>query len=198
MYVCSMFRLQLPTDPRWADIASMQEQDILTDHAWCEQKAASTAISMMVHYSDFPQIVSAMSVLAAEEISHFQRVFSVIQSRGYVLGPERKDPYVGALLGFTQKGGEKRLRMVDHLLMAALIEARSCERFRLLSEQHPDPELAAFYRELMESEAAHYTTFITLARDVAPRTYVDQRWAEWLAFEAELLSQFSTGIGIHQ
>ncbi len=198
MYVCSMFRLQLPTDPRWADIASMQEQDILTDHAWCEQKAASTAISMMVLYSDFPEIVTAMSALAAEEISHFQRVFSMIQARGYVLGPERKDPYVAALLGFTQKGGEKRLRMVDHLLMASLIEARSCERFRLLSEQHPDPELAAFYRELMESEAVHYTTFITLARDVAPRTYVDQRWAEWLAFEADLLSQFSTGIGIHQ
>lgn len=193
-----MFRLQLPTDPRWADIASMLEEDILTDHAWCEQKAASTAISMMVQYSDYPQIVEAMSALAAEEISHFQRVFSMIQSRGYVLGPERKDAYVGALLGFTIKGGDKRWRMVDHLLMAALIEARSCERFRLLSEQHPDAELAAFYRELMESEAAHYTTFISLAREVAPRDYVDQRWSEWLAYEAQLLSQFSTGTGIHQ
>lgn len=198
MYVCCMFRLQLPTDPRWADIASMREEDILTDHAWCEQKAASTAISMMVLYSDSPQLVAEMAALAAEEISHFQRVFSMIQSRGHVLGPERKDPYVGALFGFLQKGGHKLFRMVDHLLMAALIEARSCERFRLLSEQHHDLELAAFYRELMESEATHYTTFITLARDAAPRSYVDQRWSDWLAFEADLLAQFSTGIGIHQ
>jgi tRNA-(ms[2]io[6]A)-hydroxylase len=138
-----------------------------------------------------------MSALAKEEMEHFQRVFSALKQRGLSLGRERKDAYVGALLDFQIKGQSALNRLRDKLLMAALIEARSCERFRLLSEQLPDPELKAFYRELMESEAGHYTLFIALARNLTGRDATDERWKEWLDYEAGILLQFSEGKGIH-
>jgi len=192
-----MFRLQLPTDPRWVNLAAQDLEEILTDHAWCEQKAASSAISLMVQFPEFPELVEQMSALVKEEMDHFQRVFYLLKDRGFSLGRERKDAYVGALLDFQRKGQSVQYRLRDKLLMAALIEARSCERFRLLSEQLPDPDLKAFYRELMESEAAHYTLFITLARDLTGRDATDERWKEWLDYEAGILLQFSQGKGIH-
>ncbi|MBM3170705.1 MAG: tRNA-(ms[2]io[6]A)-hydroxylase [Bacteroidetes bacterium] len=192
-----MFRLQLPTDPRWVNLAAQDLEEILTDHAWCEQKAASSAISLMVQFSEFPELVEQMSALVKEEMEHFQRVFYLLKDRGFSLGRERKDAYVGSLLDFQRKGQSVLYRLRDKLLMAALIEARSCERFRLLSEQLPDPDLKAFYRELMESEAAHYTLFITLARDLTGRGATDERWKEWLDYEAGILLQFSQGKGIH-
>ena len=127
-----MFRLQLPTDPRWVNIATQDLQEILTDHAWCEQKAASSAISLMVQFPEYPELVRQMSALAQEEMEHFQRVFALLQEKGLSLGRERKDAYVGALLEFQQRGNSAVHRLRDKLLMAALIEARSCERFRLL------------------------------------------------------------------
>jgi tRNA-(ms[2]io[6]A)-hydroxylase len=192
-----MFRLQLPTDPRWVNLASNDLQEILTDHAWCEQKAASSAISLMVQFPEYPELVQQMSALAQEEMEHFQRVFALLQEKGLSLGRERKDAYVGALLEFQQRGNSAIYRLRDKLLMAALIEARSCERFRLLSEQLAEPELQAFYRELMESEAGHYTMFITLARDLTGRKETDIRWREWLDYEAKILLHFSEGKGIH-
>lgn len=192
-----MFRLQLPTDPRWVNLAAKDVQEILTDHAWCEQKAASSAISLMVQFPEYPELVQQMSALAQEEMEHFQRVFALIQQKGMVLGRERKDRYVGALLEFQLRGNSTVLRLRDKLLMAALIEARSCERFRLLSEQLAEVELKAFYRELMESEAGHYTMFIALARDLTGREETDARWSEWLEYEGKILNQFSEGKGIH-
>jgi tRNA-(ms[2]io[6]A)-hydroxylase len=192
-----MFRLQLPTDPRWVNLATQDLSEILSDHAWCEQKAASSAISLMVQFPEYPELVEQMSALAKEEMDHFQRVFSALKQRGLSLGRERKDAYVGALLDFQIKGQSALNRLRDKLLMAALIEARSCERFRLLSEQLPDPELKAFYRELMESEAGHYTLFIALARNLTGRDATDERWKEWLDYEAGILLQFSEGKGIH-
>ncbi len=192
-----MFRLQLPTDPRWVNLATQDLSEILSDHAWCEQKAASSAISLMVQFPEYPELVEQMSALAKEEMEHFQRVFSALKQRGLSLGRERKDAYVGALLDFQIKGQSAQNRLRDKLLMAALIEARSCERFRLLSEQLPDPELKAFYRELMESEAGHYTLFIALARNLTGRDATDERWKEWLDYEAGILLQFSEGKGIH-
>ncbi len=192
-----MFRLQLPTDPRWVNLATQDLSEILSDHAWCEQKAASSAISLMVQFPEYPELVEQMSALAKEEMEHFQRVFSALKQRGLSLGRERKDAYVGALLDFQIKGQSVLNRLRDKLLMAALIEARSCERFRLLSEQLPDPELKAFYRELMESEAGHYTLFIALARNLTGRDATDERWKEWLDYEAGILLQFSEGKGIH-
>jgi tRNA-(ms[2]io[6]A)-hydroxylase len=192
-----MFRLQLPTDPRWVNLATQDLSEILSDHAWCEQKAASSAISLMVQFPEYPELVEQMSALAKEEMEHFQRVFSALKQRGLSLGRERKDAYVGALLDFQIKGQSALNRLRDKLLMAALIEARSCERFRLLSEQLPDPELKAFYRELMESEAGHYTLFIALARNLTGRDATDDRWKEWLDYEAGILLQFSEGKGIH-
>jgi tRNA-(ms[2]io[6]A)-hydroxylase len=192
-----MFRLQLPSDPRWVDIAKMNESEILTDHAYCEQKAASTAISLIVRFYDYPQIVSKMAHLAKEEIEHFKRVHEFILKRGYQLGMERKDEYVNQLIKFIKKGSGRQQQLIDNLLMAALIEARSCERFKWLSEQIPDPELAAFYRELMESEAGHYTMFITLAREIAPRSQVDLRWKEILDFEAIVIDSLGNKQAIH-
>lgn len=192
-----MFRLKLTTDPRWVNIAEKNMEEILTDHAYCEQKAASTAISLIVQYPEYPELVSKMAELAQEEMEHFKRVHDFIVQRGYTFGKERKDAYVNDLLKFVQKGGEKQKQLVDRLLFAAMIEARSCERFRLLSENVQDEELAVFYRELMESEAGHYTMFITLAREMAPREEVDQRWAELLEYEAKIIQEYGKGESIH-
>ena len=192
-----MFRLQLPTDPRWINIAEMNESDILTDHAYCEQKAASNAISIIVRFFDYPEIVSKMAELAQEEMEHFKRVHDFILNRGYQLGIKRKDEYVNKLNRFIKTGGSREQQLIDYLLMGALIEARSCERFKLLSEQIKDKELAEFYRELMESEAGHYTLFIGLARNVAPREKVDKRWKQILEFEAEVITTLENKSTIH-
>lgn len=192
-----MFRLKLATDPRWVNIAEKNIEEILTDHAYCEQKAASTAISLIVQYPEYPEIVSSMAELVKEEMDHFQRVHQFIRQRGYTLGRERKDPYVNDLMKIVRKGEGRTRQLVDRLLVGAMIEARSCERFRLLSEQVKDAELAIFYRELMESEAGHYTLFISLARQVLPREEVDQRWNEFLDYEAAIMQNYGKEQTIH-
>lgn len=192
-----MFRLKLLTDPRWVNVAEENIEEILTDHAYCEQKAASSAISIIILYPEYPHIVSAMAALAQEEMEHFQRVHNIILKRGYTFGRDRKDDYVNQLFGFLMKGNTREKRLVDHLLLGAMIEARSCERFKSLSEGIADQELADFYRELMESEAGHYTMFITLARTVLPREYVDQRWQEWLDFEEQIMRNLTNTYTIH-
>jgi len=192
-----VLRLQMATDPRWVNIVEMNPGEILTDHAWCEQKAASSAISIIVGFPEYTEVVNEMTALVREEMEHFQRVHDFIQKRGYTLGRERKDPYVNDLLKFTKKGGDRADLLVEKLLVGAMIEARSCERFRILSENIGDAELAVFYRELMESEAGHYTMFITLARSIKPREYVDARWNEFLAYEASIMENYGTGQGIH-
>ncbi len=193
-----MFRLKLPTDPRWVNIAEQHVEEILTDHAYCEQKAASTAISLIVNFPEYPELVNKMAELAQEEMEHFKRVHDFLVNRGYRLGKERKDPYVNDLMKFLRKGHhDKKVRLIDQLLFAAMIEARSCERFKVLSENIQDKELAAFYRELMESEASHYTMFISLARSLAPREEVDARWEEFLEFEAQVIAGYGKKETIH-
>lgn len=192
------FRLKMATDPIWVkNVVENNIKDILIDHAWCEQKAASSAISIMTQFPDFEDVVEKMSALVQEEMEHFRRVYHIILERGYQLEKEKKDFYVNDLLNFMIKGNSREVNLVERLLIGALIEARSCERFRVLSEHIDDEELAAFYRELMESEAAHYTMFITLARTVKPREYVDKRWAEWLAYESEIILNYGKSEGIH-
>ncbi|MBL0913801.1 MAG: tRNA-(ms[2]io[6]A)-hydroxylase [Bacteroidia bacterium] len=193
-----VLRLKLATDPVWVkNVAERNISEILTDHAWCEQKAASSAISLIVQFPEETEIVRQMSALVREEMEHFQRVHDLIVRRGYTLGRERKDHYVNDLLKFLKKGGSRAGQLVDRLLLGAMIEARSCERFRVLSENVDDTELAVFYRELMESEAGHYTLFIGLARDVLPRETVDQRWAEWLEYESRVIVNYGKGETIH-
>lgn len=185
-----MLGLKLPTDPRWVDIVDKNIEEILTDHAYCEQKAASNAISVIVRFPEFPEVVTAMSELAIEEMEHFQMVHAELKKRGLKLGRERKDEYVNDLLDFLKKGGSPEQRFVEKMLFGAMIEARSCERFRLLSENISDPDLRIFYRELMESEARHYTMFITLARKYAPNIDVNKRWEEFLEYEAGLMEKY--------
>lgn len=182
-----MLHLQLPTDPRWVNIAEMNLGDILVDHAYCEQKAASSCISLIVNFSDFEEVVDALTPVVAEEWGHFERVLEHLNKRGYSLGKPRKDEYVAKLLQFVKKGGNRKQQLSEQLLMNALIEARSCERFKLLSKHIQDEELKKFYYELMVSEAGHYVNFIELAREIYGKDNVNQRWKEWLAYEAEVM-----------
>ncbi len=183
-----MLGLKLPTDPRWVNIVEKNIADILTDHAYCEQKAVSTAISIAVRFPDKTELVSAMIVLAQEEISHFKLVHDLLIKRGYTLGKERKDEYVIKIMNFFEKGGPKSNHLVHKLLYAALIEARSCERFRLLSENLPDEELCHFYRKLMISEANHYTLFLNFARKYGEsKEAVNKKWEELLEFEGAFI-----------
>ena len=192
-----MLGLKLPTDPRWVNIVEKNVEEILTDHAYCEQKAASTAISLIIGYPELKELVDAMSLLAQEEMSHFKMVHDRIVERGLVLGRERKDAYVNDLMKFFPKGGSRTEQLVHRLLYAALIEARSCERFRLLSEQLEDKELASFYRKLMISEANHYTMFLKFARQYGDREAVDKKWEALLEFEAELMKDLGKEETMH-
>jgi len=192
-----MLGLKLPTDPRWVNIAEKNIEEILTDHAFCEQKAASTAISLIVSFPEYPELIEAMIALVKEEMSHFKMVHDRILARGWKLGRDRKDDYVIKLVQFFPKGGSRTTQLVHRLLYAALIEARSCERFKLLSENIQDQELATFYRNLMKSEANHYTMFLGFARQYGDRTEVDQKWQALLDYEAEIMKDLGTKETMH-
>ena len=182
-----MLHLKLPTDPRWVGIAEMNLEEILVDHAYCEQKAASSCISLIVRFNELDQLVDTLTPIVAEEWGHFERVMEQLKKRGMKFGLQRKDDYVVQLQGFLRKGGSRMDQLTEHLLMNALIEARSCERFKLLSKHIADVELQKFYYELMISEAGHYVTFIDLAKVYQNPQKVVQRWQEWLAFEAQVM-----------
>ncbi|MGR6087138.1 MAG: tRNA isopentenyl-2-thiomethyl-A-37 hydroxylase MiaE [Arcticibacter sp.] len=193
-----MLKLKLATDSAWVrNVVEKNIPEILTDHAWCEQKAASNAISLVVRYPKHVDLVQEMIRLSQEELSHFQMVHDLIVRRGFQLGHERKDHYVNLLYGFMKKGGTPAENLVDRLLFAAMVEARSCERFKVLSENIDDPELASFYHELMVSEANHYTLFIGFARKYAEGLDVDARWQEWLEYEGEIIRGFGKSETVH-
>ncbi len=192
-----MLGLKLPTDPRWAKIAEKNIEEILIDHAWCEQKAASTAISIIVTFPEFPDLVNEMTALVREEMGHFKMVHDKLLSRGIKLGWDRKDEYVIKIREFFPKGGSRINQMVHRLLIAALIEARSCERFRILSEELEEQELRDFYRNLMISEANHYTLFLNFARQYGEREEVDKKWQDLLTFEAQVMKDLGKKESIH-
>jgi tRNA-(ms[2]io[6]A)-hydroxylase len=183
--------LELPTDPRWSDIASMQIEDILVDHAYCEQKAASSCISLIVLYPEKGKLLDVLTPVVAEEWSHFERVIEQLKKRGFELGRQRKDEYVLRLNEVVRKGGSRNHQLVEKLLLNALIEARSCERFKLLHQHIADEELQKFYYELMISEAGHYHNFIELAEEYMPKDYVRKRWDEFLEAEAEIMKSLT-------
>ena len=192
-----MLGLKLPTDPRWVNIVEKNIDDILTDHAFCEQKAASTAISLIVGFPEYTELVNEMTALVREEMGHFKMVHDLIIARGQTLGRDRKDDYVIALLSFFPKGGSRTTQLVHRLLIAALIEARSCERFRLLSEELEDADLREFYKKLMISEAGHYTMFLKFARQYGDRKEVDKKWDSLLIFEAQIMKDLGNQQLIH-
>ena len=192
-----MLGLKLPTDPRWVGIAEKNIDEILIDHAHCELKAASTANSLIMSFPEYDELVTEMVSLVKEEMSHFKMVHERLLKRNVVLGRDRKDLYVHDLLKFFPKGGSRTTQLVHRLLYAALIEARSCERFRLLSENIKDQDLAKFYRDLMASEANHYTLFLNFARKFGERKEVDKKWNDLLVYEAELMKNLGTSETIH-
>ena len=186
--VKNILGLQLPTDPRWVNLAEMQLEEILTDHAYCEQKAATTCISLIQRYPDRTAMVEELAPIVTEEWGHFRMVLAELKKRGLQLGEQRKDVYVNKLLEFQKKGGNAEDRFLDRLLTMALIEARSCERFKRLSEGLDDVYMRNFYRRFMESEAGHYTLFINLSELYLPKDKVRKRWKEWLDFEKEMIT----------
>ncbi len=183
-----MLRLQLPTDPRWVNLASLSLEAILTDHAYCEQKAASTCISLIQNYPDRHELVEKLAPIVTEEWGHFRMVLAELNKRNLRLGKQRKDEYVNQLRSLIRTGDRVERQLMDKLLVSALIEARSCERFRLLSEELPQPELRRFYRHFMESEAGHYTVFMKLAKLYMAAETVNARWREMLDVEKEILN----------
>lgn len=183
-----MLNLQLPTDPRWVNLAEMDLGEILTDHAYCEQKAATSCITLIQRYPEFEEMVRELAPVVTEEWGHFRAVLGEMDKRGLKLGRQRKDEYVNGLLGFQKKGGSREEGLLEKLLICALIEARSCERFRLLSLHISDPALRKFYHNFMVAEAGHYVLFIELARKYFGRERVDARWDEYLAYEGQLLA----------
>ncbi len=194
----SILRLQLPTDPRWVNLAEKSLEFILTDHAYCEQKAASTCISLIQQYPEKTELVEQLAPIVTEEWGHFRMVLQQMKKRNLSLGRQRKDEYVGKLRKFLSKGGSREDRLLDQLLMAGLIEARSCERFKLLWKNIGEEELSQFYYKLMISEAGHYTLFLSLARTYFDEERVKNRWREWLDYEKEVISQLEVrGDRIH-
>ena len=192
-----MLGLKLPTDPRWVNIIEKNIEEILTDHAYCEQKATTNAINLIVHFPECTELVNAMLDLAKEELEHFQLVHEKIKERGFVLGKERRDEYVFEINNFIRKGYQRHFVLVDKLLFSALVEARSCERFKVLSENIADEDLKKFYRELMISEANHYTQFIRLAKLYANGIDVDKRWEEFLDYEKGIIQKYGNKETIH-
>ena len=195
-----MLGLKLPTDPRWVNIVEKNIEEILTDHAYCEQKAASNAITIIVKHAQYPDLVQAMTEIAIEEMEHFGMVHEKMLERGLKLGFERKDPYVNDLanhLRETNSGGSRDKQFVNNMIFAAMIEARSCERFRILSEEINVEDLREFYRSLMESEARHYTTFLNFARKYGGSEDVDARWKDFLEFEATLMKKYGKKETMH-
>ncbi len=192
-----MLGLKLATDPRWVNIVESNIEEILTDHAWCEQKAASNAIYIIVNNSEKEELVTEMTRIALEEMEHFQMVHTIIKEKGLTLGRERKDNYVNDLVKFAKKDGSRNDALVERLLFAAMIEARSCERFKVLSENIQDPELAKFYRDLMISEAGHYTTFLGFAKKYQDNINVDIRWKEWIEYESSIIANYGNRETVH-
>lgn len=192
-----MLGLKLPTDERWAKLAESNLEELLTDHAYCEQKAASNAITMIIAYPELSDLVQIMTQIVLEEMDHFRQVHEHILKRGWLLGKERKDDYVNELLKFVRKGSGREIALLDRLLFAAMIEARSCERFKLLSNTINDDELKSFYHELMISEANHYTTFIKLAKKYIDSDLIDNRWKEFLEYEAKVVANYGKKETMH-
>ena len=194
----TILKLKLPTDPKWVkNVVESNIEEILTDHAFCEQKAASNAITLIVQNPNLSDLVQEMADLVREEMDHFKRVHDIILQRGFVLGRERKDNYVNELARFVIKGGGREAQLIDRLLFSAMIEARSCERFKVLSENIHDAQLSTFYHELMISEAGHYAMFIKMAKKYASTIDVDKRWNELLNFEAEVIKNYGKTETIH-
>ncbi len=194
----TILKLKLPTDPQWVtNVVQSNIEEILTDHAFCEQKAASNAITLIVQNPNLSELVQEMVLLAQEELDHFKRVHDLILQRGFVLGRERKDNYVNELAKFIIKGGGREAQLIDRLLFSAMIEARSCERFKVMSEHINDAELSAFYHELMVSEAGHYTMFIRMAKKYAVTIDVESRWKIFLAYEAQVVQNYGKSETIH-
>lgn len=184
--------LKMATDPRWVDVAAMSLEEILSDHAFCEQKAATQCITLIQQYPEYGKIVEALAPIVTEEWGHFRMVLAEMKKRGYQLSRQRKDDYVNQLLSFLPKGGNPEHRLLHRLLICALIEARSCERFRLLSEGLADDDLKRFYHKFMVSEAGHYRLFLDLCNEHFEPTFVRQSWLEWLQIEKRILEQMPT------
>ncbi len=193
----TLLGLKLPTEKQWVRLVQKDLETTLSTHAWAEQKAASNAISIIVRYPELNELVEVLLDIAQEELAHFKQVHKIIRERGFSLKPQIKDEYVNDLMNFIRKGEGKEVYLLDRLLFAAMIEARSCERFKILTEEVDDKKLQEFYFRLMASEARHYTTFLKLAKKYITPEKVEARWKEWLEYEAEIIKKYNKTPEIH-
>ena len=192
-----MLRLKLATEKRWAELAEKNLKEAMIDHAFCEQKAASSAISIIVNFPDYPELVKKMSEIAIEEMEHFRAVHDKILARGWKLKLGRKNDYVNKISKFFPKTSDRKLNLINKLLLAAMIEARSCERFRVLTLTIKDKELVEFYHELTKSEAGHFALFLNFAKKYADGIDIEAKWQEFLKFEAEIVQDYGKSAHIH-
>ena len=194
----NMLKLQLATNPQWATLANQNIGDILIDHAYCEQKAASSCISLIVNFPDKAQLVETLTPIVAEEWSHFAMVLEMLKKRNIPLARKRKDEYVILLEKIMTPGGDRENHLMECLLIHALVEARSCERFKILAEQINDDELKEFYKNLLVAEVRHYQMFIDLAKFYSNSDIVDAKFNEFVTKEAKIIELLSTrGDRIH-
>ena len=192
-----MLRLKLATEKRWAELAEKNLKEAMIDHAFCEQKAASSAISIIINFPDYPELVKKMSEIAIEEMEHFRAVHDKILARGWKLKLGRKNDYVNKISKFFPKTSDRKLNLINKLLLAAMIEARSCERFRVLTLTIKDKELVEFYHELTKSEAGHFALFLNFAKKYADGIDIEAKWQEFLKFEAEIVQDYGKSAHIH-
>lgn len=190
-----MLELASETDPRWLEEAVQDMDLILLDHAHCEKKAASTAMSTLFRYQDQPQLVAPLAALAREELDHFLQVLAVMKGRGVPFRAAVPSAYGARLHKAVRKRDPEHL--LDTLLVAALIEARSCERMKLLADALPDRALAEFYRELLAAEARHFHTYLDMARSFTERAQVMERLRELAAHEARVLREPCEALRLH-
>ena len=186
--------LRVATAPAWLELAVQQFDRVLSDHAHCEKKAAAHALSLLNLYPHVPGLARAMARLAAEESEHLSQVIALLEKRGVKLGRDGGDPYAKGLQTQVRQGEPARL--VDQLLVSAVIEARSRERLELLATGLDDPELRTFYGRLALAEAGHGNLFLKLAQRVDARD-VEARLPHWLDREAELIRTLPIRAAVH-
>ncbi len=182
-----MLHLKSPTDSSWLAQVDAHLEEVLIDHAHCEKKAAGTALNLIFHYVEDIELCREMTQIVNEELEHFHMVIELLERRGIRFRRLRPSQYGNKLHALVRKTEPERA--VDRLLVAGLIEARSCERFQALAHHVDDPQLAEFYRSLFESEARHHTTYTRLATHFAPEEVVNRRLEELYDAEAAIMAQ---------
>ena len=190
-----MLCLKCETNSEWIEIAKENLLDVIMDHAHCEKKAAVTGMNLINNYPEKTDLAFEMADLIEEEIDHFRSVVKILDERGETLNEDKGDDYAKKL--FNQLRKTQPERFLDHLLVAGIVEARSCERLQILADNLDDEKLKAFYTELVKSEAGHYMAFVKLAKNYFDENVVKSRLDELTDLAAEIVKNLSNKPAMH-